>query len=360
MDESIKKEIEKIAVKKLSLQTKSDPTHSLFHLESVAENTQLISKLLDYNSKEQSLSFAAGWFHDLVRSASENPALGDEEKSSELARLLLRQLSEKKIFMTTLKERLAVSRAIEEHTFMPSWFRYKKTRDKVPSGLKDKILLSLYVADYIEANGAIVIARRSNFVAGVRLRTSPKKGGDLQLFGFKPGRDEALVVGIEGVLRLSLINPEEFYPVYLKKVVSPLFKVQREFVLGILKALGLKIADIGQILLGRKGLNGETILSFRKIQAPRTDGKFVNVVNQRGKLNDQRIKGVTKDTAYSALEAVEYFSKPFVDKLSNLIYKWQPRGKTANKWKKEMIKYQEGVWLREQFKNLRKRKENKN
>jgi len=335
MGKNIKQHLKKIVI--TSLASTTEASHDISHLENVANLTQPIGDILNYSDKEKILCYAAGWLHDLVRSPSEDPNSGDEEKSAQQARILIGKVTENGEFSFSSKEINAVAGAIIHHTNFPPWFKNKRTRNILPTSLENKILLALFIADYIEANGAMVIARRCNFVGGVRLHTPLEKGGDLQKFDFIPGKDEGLVVALESILRLTFINPEEFYPNHLYTLVHPLYEVQREFVLGLFKGLNLKVGDLIKILRERRGPDGGTILESRNIRTPKDIGQFRKLVKERGGISDSHISQVSSDVANSAIEALEYFSASKFKQINRAIKKWRPKGKTAKKWKRKMI-----------------------
>lgn len=333
-----------------------DYSHDTTHLHNVAELTQLVGETLGFDKKEKYLSFAAGWLHDLIRSPSEDPSIGDEEKSAHEAKLVLKKLSAQGILVTSSEEKNAVVQAIIRHSYCPSWFNHEKTRDLLPKTLEDKILLALFVADYIEANGARVIARRCHFVGKERLHTSPEKGGDLQKFGFIPGEDEGMVVAIESILRLTFINPEGLYPDYLRSLVHPLYEDQREFVLGLLKGLNFKIIDLIKLLKKRCLADGTTMLEFRHVEAPTNTDQFEKLVEYRGKISDYRINRIADDVVSSALETVKYFTDGTIKNLDQAIEKWRPKGRTATQWRQKMVEYQNGTWLAKQKVKIRSKR----
>lgn len=356
MGEKIKSEIKNIALWRLRVLSKNfntDSAHDVAHLQRVSELTQLVGEVLNYNKKEKLLCFAAAWFHDLIRSPSEDPSLRDEIKSARESELLLRRLHEKDLFKTSIQERKAVVEAIKLHTNQPIWFKERKRRNISPSLLHNKVLLALYVADYIEANGAWVIARRCSFVGGTRLHTPFNSGGDLQQFGFIPGKDEGLVVALESILRLAFINPEMNYPDYLYKLIHPLYGVQREFVLGLIKGLNLTISDLVYILRKRKMQDGRNIFKFRGIKPSNNFDKIKKLIEKQGGISDRYIREAKKEVANSALETVNYFSANTYSRLEDLIQNWKPKGKTTKRWRQEMLNYQTGRWLADQRRRLR-------
>lgn len=332
-------------LKTLSRKNETDCSHDAIHLNNVAMLTQLIGKLVGFTERENELCYTAAWLHDLVRSPNEDPTAGDEKKSTKIANKLLLKLSRQKVFITSKKEKEAILGAINKHTNMPCWFGDKAKRDIIPQSLEERILLGLFVADYIEANGARVIARRCNFVGGTRLSTPPEKGGDLQLFGFIPGKDEGLVVAIESILRLAFINPEGYYPKYLRQLTHPLYEIQRKFVSGLFKGLHLNSGSLFFLLEEHKTSEGKNIFKFRNIEAPEDVEQFKKLIKKQAGMSDSLIAKASKELARSALETVKYFSNKITESLDDMVADWQPKGRTAKKWRQKMIEYQRGLWL---------------
>jgi len=307
-------------------------SHSPSHLRNVAGLTQKVGHLYDLTERENELAYATGWFHDVVRSSSEDPNVGDEKASANEARRILAGL-------VTEEEGTAIAYAIERHGRYPEWLDNAETREKPSETLEEKLHLVLFVADKLEANGVRVIARRSQFVAGDRLRSEK---GDWRNFGFQPDRDEVLVVAIESFLRLAFINPEGIYPLRLRPVVGPLYQVQREFVFGVLRGLNLKIEEIARLLLETETGEGKNILQARKIVAPENIAELFNLIVSKSGIDDGGIVSVPDDVASSALETVEYFSCRYQKDLDGLVMNWSPAGEKAREWRRAMIDYMEG------------------
>lgn len=323
--------------------------HSFTHLDNVSRLTSFVGTLYDYTPREKILARITGLFHDLVRSSSEDPKVKDEEASANAAKDKLEELDNVGEISTTKEERNAIGYAVERQGQYPTWLSDPKTREKMPKTLGDKLWLALFVADKMEANGVRVIARRSSFVAGDRLQ---REDGDLRQFGFKSGRDEGKVVAIESMVRLAIINPEEVYPQRLKPLVGPLYQVQREFVLGICKGLGLSIGDLAEILVNTRNKDGKNIVEGRKLNAPNDAEGLRKFIEDRSGISDKAIQGVPQDYASSAMETVEYFSSKYKDNLDDLMKNWRPTGAMAGIWQTGMVEYVNGEWFSKMERNL--------
>jgi len=308
--------------------------HSPAHLRSVAELTQKMGSLYGFAERELRLAYASGWFHDAVRSSTEDPSVGDEEASANEARRILIKAS-----LVTEEEGEAIAYAIARQGLYPEWWSDPETRERIPELLGEKIHLVLFVADKMDANGVRVIARRSQFVAGDRLRGEK---GDWRNFGFRPDKDEALVVAIESLLRLAFINPEGIYPERLKPVVEPLYRTQRDFVLGIFWGLRSSVEGVIRMLLEKRNSEGKNILQVRKISAPENVFELADLIVSKSGIDDGGILSVSDDVASSALETVEYFSRQYQEDLDHLALNWSPAGKKAREWRQGMIGYIEG------------------
>jgi len=308
--------------------------HSVSHLRNVAKLTQEVGSIYDFTERENELAYAAGWFHDAVRSSTEDPSVGDEEASAKEARRILTEAD-----LITKIEGKAFAYAIERQGRYPEWLSKPEARERLPETLEEKLHLALFVADKMEANGVRVIARRSQFVAGDRLRSEK---GDWRNFGFQPDKDEGLVVAIESFLRLAFINPEEIYPARLRPVVGPLYEVQREFVLGLCRGLNLTMEDIARLLLETKTCEGKNILQARKISAPENVSELVELIVSRSGITNEKVDSTPAGWAVSSLETVGYFSDRYREDLDRLVKGWSPAGGKAQEWRQGMIDYMEG------------------
>ncbi len=313
--------------------------HGITHLKTTAKMTELGGMLYGFSYQEYLLAYGAGIGHDWERSPSEDPTERNELASARKLTGLMVRLNQRGLFSTTNEERDEVGFAVENHGETPGFFLDPATRDETPSELGDRIHASLFIADKIEANGARVIARRASFVAGDRLN-NPQ--GDWQKFGYRPDKDEALVVAIESMLRLGVINPQYIYPEKIRKIIDPLYEVQREFVRGVFKARGLQISDIAELLLDRKRDDGKNMLQVRKLGAPSDPHELAAFLSERTGVSDASIGATSRDVADSALEAVRDFSQ--TPDLDGLIETWKPRGRAAKRWVHDMREYANGNW----------------
>lgn len=310
--------------------------HSKSHLIITANLTQLIGKIYQYIDRELFLSYFAALFHDIVRSPAQDKDLNDEKLSAKIAINLLGQ------FHPTDEEKEAAAYAIENHGRNPSWMENPKSRENSPQSLKGKLHFALYVADKIEQNGVRVIARRCSFVAGERLH---KENGDLQEFGFKPDKDEALVVAIESILRITFINPENIYPQKLRPIIAPLFKIHRLFTCAVLKSLHLNIKDIAGIILETKRADGKNLIEVRKIKGIKDSRDLTDMIAKMGQITDSEIQSVSDNLVKSSTEAIEYFGSHFEQDIDLLMLNWKPNNKTAQDWQRQMVEYLDGTWL---------------
>ena len=316
--------------------------HSIPHLRNTTDLTQLVGDIYGFNSREKFLAYISGWFHDLVRSPSEDSKIKDDEASAHEALRILGEAERRGVIETSPEEQEAINFAITNHGKYPEWFNDPEKRNNPPEELRDKLWLALFVADKMEANGVRVIARRSSFVAGDRLKSEK---GDWRQFGFEPDRDEGLVVAIESLLRLSFINPEGVYPEILQPLVHPLYEVQRDFVAGVCKALDLTVEKLAYLILDIKNEKRENILDVRKIEAPKVSHELARVIRERSGISDAIIESATDDQVHSAYETVMYFSEHYMNDLDKLVLNWFPQNEMSKAWKKEMIAYKSGIWL---------------
>lgn len=318
-------------------------SHDAGHLERVGAFAIRLGEKYGFNSQVLALGYVAGKMHDAQRSTGENPDSRDEQISAQVANRLLLDLdgSTHNYFQTSRRKRQAVMYAIENHGQAPARFSDPIKRDLAPSSLAEKLHLLLYAGDKIaEANGPWIIARRPHFMTS-RLN-SPT--GTWQEFGFVPGRDEALVTVVETGIRMSIVSVEATYPRQLRETIAPQFKVQREFGLGLYRALNLTATDVADMLLNRVDPEtGKNILDKRKYKAPDNITDLAEFIARRSGLTEQAIAEVSSDQASSALEAVEYFAGGYKQPLEGLVRSWQPKGQMAKSWHQGMIRYLEGT-----------------
>lgn len=334
--EELKQKALQLLEEKLSQQEELSGAHSKSHLTITANLTQPIGKIYQFSERELFLSYFASLFHDIIRSPLEDSQKQDEKLSAEIAVKLLQQ------FNPQDDEKEAIAYAIENHGTNPVWMEDPAKRENPTQNLKEKLHFALYVADKIEQNGVRVIARRSAFVAGERLK---KADGDLKVFGFKPDKDELLVVAIESTLRLTLINPENIYPQKLRPILVPLFKVQRIFTCAILKSLSLGIEDIAGIILDTRRADGKNLIEVRRIKGIKDNQDLTDMIAKMGQITDLEIQSVSTDLVKSSGEAVEYFGSYFEQDIDQLMLNWKPQNKIAQDWQRQMVEYLNGTWL---------------
>lgn len=324
--------------------------HNESNLRNTALLTQEVGRVYGFDTRTLQLAYIAASFHDIVRTPKEDGSKADEKASAKMAREQLEEFARtpsaggEVFFETTEDERSAVAFAIENHGKAPSRFIDPDKRNGDLESLEEKLHTALFVADKMTANGFDVMRRRSSFVAGERLRN-----GDLKEFGFNPDiqEDRLLAVAAESALRLGFINPEEMYPDRLKKVVEPLYKIQREYVRGVYNALGLTNRQIAALLLGEEPFarfrqNNESLSAGRadKYGIPQNIDDLTTVLNERTGITDDDITQTPISVRDAAIDAVEYFSSHYRTDLDELTLTWKPHNQVAKQWQlgmKELI-----------------------
>lgn len=308
--------------------------HNEAHLNSVANLAVQVGRLYGQDDRTLFLSYVAGKLHDFFRYSTEEAGETGDRASADAAREILSEKANFGTIPSDSEEREAVAYAIANHSSYPEWLADPATRNDPPRNLKEAIRLNLFVADKMEANGPIVIARRSSFVAGDRLKS---ESGDLQEFGFRPERDEGLVVALESALRLTFINPEEIYPERLKPLVGPLYAVQREFVTALCAGLLLPPREIARIISETKNAQGQNMLQARRITAPDDIQGLQKLIEEKGGITTDAYTAVSMGDATAALDAVGYFSRRYREDLDTVIAEWNPALSAAKKWKDGMV-----------------------
>lgn len=319
-----------------------ESSHDPGHLERVGAFVIRLGERYGFAEQVLALGYVAGKTHDAKRTAGENPDCKDEEISAQVANRLLLDLNRSSDFVTSYRQRQAVMYAIEHQGEAPARFNDPATRNLTPPRLAEKLHLLLFSGDKIaEANGPWITARRPHFMAS-RLRNA--KDGAWQEFGFIPDRDEALVTAAETAIRMAIVSVEETYPKQLKETIAPLFRVQREFGLGLYKALSLTPETVADLLLNRiDPETGKNILQKRKYKAPDNVVGLGAFIAKRSGLTNKQIASAEEDQANSAMETVEYFAGNHQKSLENLVQNWQPQGKMAQQWHQGMLWYLEGT-----------------
>lgn len=322
--------------------------HTQTHLLDVASLADLAAQIRQYPLRTRLLLRIASLMHDVQRLPTEDPKVNDEQLSAQSTLALMETVNGTGIFPNTFSERSAVASAIENHGKYPDRFKDKEKRESPPQTLEEQLWESLFLGDKMTQNGVWVIARRSAFVAGDRLQP----GGDLQNFGFQPKSatyrgDEEMVVICESALRLTFVNPQGIYPRVFKPIVDPLYSVQREFVLGLCKANGMDPFNIAEVLLERRRPDGKNMLAVRGINYSEDTMQLAELISRLGRIKRATIIKTSDERAFSAAEAVAYFSSRHTDDLVKTALAWRPKGRTAQKWQKGMVKYLDGSWYRE-------------
>lgn len=340
------------------IRTQRDPDktysgHELSHLENVARLTELAGLVAGYCLRDIEISRIAGWFHDFKRSMNETNAESDETLSATAASSFLKEMYRKQLYYATCDERHAIEHAILSNGRPPKFWTDRP--DIKQWNLSERIQSTLFVADKMEANGVWVIARRSQFVAGARLRSEE---ADLPKYGLQPNRDENKTVLLEGALRIAFINPEGIYPPLFKPLTARMYDPQRDFLHGLLAAEGMSIEDYAKLLLETKRLEDPeqpNYLQARKLSVSSTT-ELAGRLRFVGGLSDEGIQTAKGDLASSAAEGVSYFSSHYKQPLEELVQSWQPQHTKAQLWKKDMLEYVSGEWFN-QMRNQHLRQE---
>lgn len=349
--------IDKSAIQYISKHRNPDKIysgHDESHLRSVAQLTELAGLAAGYCLRDIELSRIAGWFHDFERSMNETNSKSDESLSAKAATEFSKQIHTTELYYTTSDEREAIEYAILKAGRPPECFTKKP--DLNLWTLPERIPAALFVADKMEANGVWVIARRSQFVAGARLRA---EDADLPKYGLQPGRDENKAVLLEGAVRIAFINPEGVYPPIFKPLTSKMYNLQRDFLHGLLAAERLSIEDYAKLILNTKLLtdpNQSNYLEARKLKVT-NEADLIEKLRLTGGLSEDGIEKAHGDLASSAAEAVAYFSSQYEQPLEELVKNWKPQYDRAKAWQTDMLEYLSGEWFNQMRNQLLRRKD---
>lgn len=303
--------------------------HNFGHLNRVATYASLIAQVMGADSREQNLARMGGYLHDLVRSASE--VKDDEALSAEKAEPVLRG-------MKNLKERdiSAVLASIRTASVPKELLASQDKDDMTHFEGERRIRLAVWLADKLEANGAYVIARRSQFVGGERYL---KQDGDLRglrLRLLEEGHplaktfDPAMAILCESYIRLGFKNNQELYPGWFLPVVNKLFDEQRTFYYALLSSKGLFEEDIADILVS--------------IKFPGVKKNDIESWERRRPKSREFIKRMTEEQINAAKEIVNFFSSADVAYMdtAGAINKFKSLNSVAEEWHRQMLDYLNG------------------
>jgi HD superfamily phosphodiesterase len=295
--------------------------HNFGHVDRVATGAYLIVKALGGTEREAEAARAGGYLHDLVRSHAETG--NDEQLSVEKATPLLSQLVKSGTF--TEWEKSAILASIETMT-VPNKLLNSEEKNRPSYFLEDRtrlVKLAVFLADKLEANGAYVIARRSQFVGGERFHI-----GDLKYLAEK--FDPEMAILLESYLRLGVKNKQSIYPEWFKPVVNKLFERQREFYYALLSDKGLQESDLARMLI--------------ELKFPEADAEKIKEYEKTRSDSRIQIAAVTPEQTKAALEVVKFFSAPENMRIdtAGLIRKFNPTTQKAKEWHEEMLSYLQG------------------
>ncbi len=193
------------------------------------------------------------------------------------------------------------------------------------------IRFAVFAADKIEANGAYLLARRSQFVGGERFVAGDLKKlkERLETEGSPHAKefDPVMAVLCESYVRLGFKNNPNLYPKWFAPVVRPLFETQVHFYRALLKARGHNEAYLAGFMTDIKfpGVKAEDIERWEL---------------KRGNSNDDIVL-VPANHAYAAIEIVRFFGSPehiHMD-TAGLIRRFIPKTKEAEYWHSERLSY---------------------
>ena len=328
--------------------------HNFGHLDRVATGAYQIVIALGGTEREAETARAGGYLHDLVRSRTE--LMDDEQASAEKAKPMLSQLVKSGVF--TREEMDIILASIKTKTVNkagdPSDILSSKEKDNKEEFLKDRsrlIRFAVWAADKIEANGAFVMARRSQFVGGERFFAGDigKLKQRLQNEGNPLAKefDSELAILSESILRLGIINNPNLYPQWFRPVVDKLFDQQLEFYYPLLADKKSLLIEQGSSEDLEEDLEKMLIdIKFPAVKA----ADIQNYEKKRDKAGSKaRIAAVTPGQIEAAKVIVKYFSaqESINTDTTGLIRRFKPEALTQNedalmwlnKWHGEMLSY---------------------
>lgn len=317
--------------------------HDIPHLRSVAGLTELAGLTAGFSLRDIELSRVAGWFHDFERSMNETNEKSDERLSADAMLQFAAELDQGNLLHVSSDEFEAMEYAILKNGRPPAFFADRPA--PIQWTLPERLLAGLFVADKLEQNGVWVIARRSQFVGGARLRD---EDADLPKYGLKPFVDAVNAVLLESAARIAFINPEGIYPLVFQPLTSRMYLPQRDFIYGLLRAEGMTMEGYAEMILDTKLIedpNHPNYLQARKLSVPENPVDLAHILRETGGLSDLGISTTSEDLAASSVEAVDHFSSNYQIPLEQLVRQWTPRHDTARLWRQSMLAYASGEWF---------------
>lgn len=318
-------------------------THSENHLRGVSNLFKVIAVEYGLPPEEVVLGQIPSRFHDSERSGREDLGLQDEQASVDQLNRFLDHAERRGKFSVSSSERDAMDFATLYHGKTPAHFKDPLTKEDTPSELKDRLHTVLYVADGLQKLGYPLIYRRSAFVGGERIGINKDgKPGDMIDMVYQGEQiDPVHAVLLESAVRLGWKNSESDYPLRLARFIQEPFRIQREWVAGLLAARGLTIETWSQMLMATINSKGENVFQLAKSNldnVPATAQDVATVLQERSGITAEMIHvaSLDRDLMASSVEAVEYFSGRFLEDTGKVIKAWNPEGKHAKMWKKGM------------------------
>lgn len=319
-------------------------SHAEGHLNATADLVSILGGAYGFTEKETLDGRFAAQHHDDERSSTEGSGGVEERASARIAISLLRDLGAQGVFSTDFTERMATAHAIVNHGTPPDFFEDPQRREEIPESLSDRLHAVLYIADGLQKLGAPLVARRSAYVGGERRGVKPSgEAGDLHdvMYDGKPITAIQAVL-LESAVRLGWRNVEELYPRRFAEFIEPAFEIQRDWVVGLLASQGMDMKAWVTMVWNSRDSSGRNIFDLAKKNVktpPATAEEVLSVLNERGRLTDERIEQARRDDDLmgSAVEAVDYFSASWQEPdQAQVIRDWNPQGERAKMWKEGM------------------------
>lgn len=318
-------------------------THSENHLRGVSELSKVIAEEYGLPQREVVLVQIPSRFHDSERSGREDLGLQDEQASVDQLNRFLDHAEMRGKFSVSLDEREAMGFATLYHGKTPAHFKDPLTKEDTPVELKDRLHTVLYVADALQKLGFPLIYRRSAFVGGERIGVNKegKRGDMIDMTHQGVPIDPVSAVLLESAVRLGWKNSEGDYPKRLARFIQEPFRIQREWVTGLLAARGLTLATWSEMLMSTFAPKGENVFQLAKSNldnVPATVQEVEEILLARSGITPEMIQEASfdPDLMSSSVEAVEYFSGRFLEDTGKVIREWNPQGEHAKMWKKGM------------------------
>lgn len=321
-----------------------DNGHDIAHGERVGNRVLSIANPCGLNEREVELTQGALVFgHDYVRSPRQDIGGSDERRSAEETEIILVQMNNRGIYLTTAQEREAIAYAIERHEETPYWLKNPLTRNKVPEEQKNRLWLALWFADGLDKTGEWAVIKRTFYCAARLTRGDLKEaryvGSNEKIMNSSGKPDIIDAILIQSALQRGWSNLESMYSM-ISSIAKPAFEVEKRWILGLLAAKELTLSGWAEMSYNTVNNKGENIFQFSRANPyPVSIEEVIKTLVENSGIKDEEVQEAAydRDRVNSAVEIALYLSQNQDKPLGQVLRVWQPKGEEAKKMKEFFI-----------------------